>query len=76
MKKILSLDDTTFKIVETVMRDPHFYLMLQDSDAPPPKGASELVVKMKDTVVRESSLKKAQEFGLLIEKARFEVEYR
>jgi len=70
MKKILTLDDTTFKIVRMLIEDPHLYLMLKEPDTPAPEGASELAVKMRDTVVRESSVEKAQELGELIEKAR------
>ena len=70
MKKILSLDDTVYKMADTVMHDPHFYLMLKDPGKPPPKEASKLVVKMKNTVVRESSPEHAREFGLLIEHGR------
>ena len=37
------------------------------------KGASDISVKIRDSVVRESSLKNAQELGELVEKARLEV---
>ena len=73
MEKILTLDDTVYKIVLTFMEDPHLYLMLKEPDTSVMEGASELAVKMRDTIVRESSLIEALELGQLIEKARLNV---
>lgn len=73
MEKIFTLDDTVYKLVKTLMDDPHLYLMLKNPQLPAPKGASDIAVKIRDAVVRESSFKTAQELGELVEKARFEV---
>ena len=73
MEKLFTLDDTVYKLVETLMNDPHLHLMLKEPQSPAPEGASHLTVKIRDSVVRESSLKTAQELGELVEKARFEV---
>ncbi|MFC1693175.1 hypothetical protein ACFL1R_06695 [Candidatus Latescibacterota bacterium] len=75
MEKILTLDDTVYKIVLTFMEDPHLYLMLKKPEAHAPDKASELAVRIRDTVVQESSLKESRELGQLVEKARLEVGY-
>ena len=73
MKKITTLDDTVFSIVNAFMDDPHIYRMLKEPEAPVPEGASELAVKIRDTVVKETSPQAARELGQLIEKAWIEV---
>lgn len=73
MEKILSLDDTAFRMVKTLIEDPHLYLMLKEPDTPAPEGASELAVNMRDTVVRKFSSEKARELGQLIETARLQM---
>lgn len=73
MEKILSLDDTVYKLVNILMNDPHLYLMLKEPLLPAPDGASDLSIKIRDSVVRESSFKTAQELGELVENARLEV---
>ena len=75
MEKIFSLDDTVFKLVQIFMEDPHLYLMLKKPEAHAPDKASELAVRIRDTVVQESSLKESRELGQLVEKARLEVGY-
>jgi len=75
LKKIFSLDDTVFKLLQVFMEDPYLYRMLKKPEEDVPEGASELAVKIRDTVVRESSLKESRELGQLIEKARLEVGY-
>jgi len=57
------------------MEDPHLYRMLKTPEADAPDEASELAVKIRDTVVRELSLKESRELGQLLEKARLEVGY-
>ncbi|MBT4482403.1 MAG: hypothetical protein HOC71_01840 [Candidatus Latescibacteria bacterium] len=73
MEKIFALDDTVYKLVKTLMDDPHLYIMLKEPQSPVPEGASDIAVKIRDSVVRESSIKTAQELGELVEKARYEV---
>jgi len=75
LKKIFSLDDTVFKLLQVFMEDPHLYLMLTKPEADVPDGASALAVKIRDTVVRELSPEESRELGQLIEKARIEVGY-
>ena len=75
MEKIFSLDDTVFKLVQIFMDDPHLYLMLKKPEAHAPDNASELAVRIRDIVVRESSLKESRELGQLLEKARLEIGY-
>ena len=73
MEKILALDDTVYKLVQTLMDDPHLYIMLKTPQSPVPEGASDIAIKIRDSIVRESSIKTAQELGELVEKARYEV---
>ena len=75
MERIFSLDDTVLRLVKIFMEDPHLYRMLQRPEALIPDNASELAVRIRDAVVRESSLQEARELGRLIEMARFEVGY-
>ena len=76
MEKLFALDDTTFKLVDIFMEDPHLYSMLKEPGTHAPAGASELAVKIRDAIVRESSAKEAREFGLMLERARLDVGYR
>jgi hypothetical protein len=73
MDKLFALDNTVIKLIMIFMEDPHLYEMLQNPEAAPPENASEIAVKMKNAVVRESSIQDARELGRLIEKARHEV---
>ena len=73
MEKITTLDDTVFIIVNAFMEDPYIYRMLKESESPAPEDASELAVRIRDTVVRETSTREARELGQLIEKAWIEV---
>ncbi len=73
MEKILSLDDTVYSIVNIFMEDPYIYRMLKNPEAPVPEGASEIAVRIRDTVVRETSPGEARELGQLIENAWREV---
>lgn len=76
MNKILSLDDTTFQLVNILMKDPHLYLLLKEPQASVPVGISELAVRIRDVVVQKSSLEESRELGKLIENARIEVGYQ
>lgn len=76
MRKLLSLDDTVFQIMKTFMKDPYLYHMLQNPYDLTPADASDLVVKMRDAVINESSPDVACELGKLIEQARIEVGYQ
>lgn len=70
MEKMFSLDDTVCVIVKILMEDPNLYIMLQNPDDTPQEGASEVAVKIRKTILKESSPKKARELGRLIENAR------
>ena len=76
----LTVPEETYEGVRNWLRlagaseeDPHLYRMLQEPDTPAPEGASALAVKMRETIVLESSRKGAQELGKLVEKARLQV---
>jgi hypothetical protein len=73
MEKLLSLDDTAFQIMKTFMEDSHLYGMLQNPYELPPEDTSDLALKMRDTIISESSPDIARELGKLIERARIAV---
>ena len=75
MERSFTLDETVFSLVQVFMKDPHLYRMLKTPEADAPDKASDIAIKMRDTVVRELSPEGARKLGLLIEKARREVGY-
>ena len=75
-EKLQTMDVTTDKVVRILIEEPYIYLSLKNPEVPVPEGTIELTISMKNAIVRGSSLKEAQELGLLIEKARIEMGYR
>jgi len=76
IEKLFNLDDTVNKMVTIFMEDPHFYRMLQRPEASAPDEASEVAVRMKNAVLKNTSPEETIKLGQLIEMARMEVEYK
>ncbi len=69
---IFSMDDTTLKIIRTFMEDPHLVDMLKRPDLAVPDEASDIAVRMRETILTETSPMETRKLGVLIEKARNE----